>query len=53
MNISSPHKFLEDYDKVFIMDLGIYEDKDLIDYDNVYIVDHHPGHNNTTYKNKT
>ena len=26
---------LEDYDKVYIMDLGIYEDKDLIDKDNV------------------
>ena len=42
---------LEDYDKVFIMDLGIYEDKDLIDYKNVFIIDHHPGHDKSTYKN--
>jgi len=42
---------LEDYDKVFIMDLGIYEDKDLIDHDNVFIIDHHPGHDASTYKN--
>lgn len=40
---------LEDYDKVFILDLGIYNDKDLIDHENVFIVDHHPGHDNTTY----
>lgn len=40
---------LEDYDKVFIMDLGIYEDKDLIDYPNVFIIDHHPGHDSSTY----
>lgn len=41
---------LEDYDTVYIMDLGIYEDKDLIDHDNVFIIDHHAGHNSDTYK---
>jgi len=41
---------LEDYDKVFIMDLGIFEDKDLIDHENVFIIDHHPGHDSKTYK---
>jgi len=35
---------VEDYDKIFIMDLGIFEDKDLIDHENVFIIDHHPGH---------
>ena len=41
----------EDYDMIFILDLGIYEDKDLIDLPNVFIVDHHPHHDSTTYKN--
>lgn len=41
---------LEDYDKVYILDLGIFDDKDLIDHENVVIIDHHPGHTNTTYK---
>ena len=40
----------EDYDKIFIMDLGVFEDKDLIDLENVFIIDHHIGHDNTTYK---
>ena len=42
---------VEDYDKIYIMDLGIYEDKELIDHKNVFIIDHHSGHDNTTYKN--
>jgi len=42
---------LEDYDKVFILDLAVFEDKDLIDYKNVFIIDHHPGHEAATYKN--
>jgi hypothetical protein len=41
----------EDYDKIFFMDLGIYEHKDLIDMKNVFIIDHHEGHDSSTYKN--
>lgn len=42
---------IEDYDKVFIMDLGVYEHKDLIDHENILIIDHHTGHSSITYDN--
>lgn len=42
---------IADYDTIFITDLGIYEDKELIDYPNVFIIDHHEGHDSSTYKN--
>jgi len=42
---------IEDYDTVFITDLGVYEHKDVIDHKNVFIIDHHEGHDSSTYKN--
>lgn len=44
---------LEDYDQVFITDLGIFEDKVLIDHEKVFIIDHHKGHDNNTYSKAT
>ena len=40
---------IEDYETVFIMDLGVFNDKDLIDHNNIFIIDHHKGHDNNTY----
>lgn len=34
----------DDFSKVYILDLDIYNNKDLIDHDNVYIIDHHKSH---------
>lgn len=45
------HNNIEDFDKIFIMDMGIYDHKDLIDHPNVFIIDHHEGHDSSTYKN--
>jgi hypothetical protein len=44
---------LEDYDQVFITDLGVFEDKDLIDHEKIFIIDHHKGHENSTYSKAT
>ena len=41
---------IDDYDTIFITDLGIYDHIDLVDRNNVFIIDHHEGHDNNTYK---
>ena len=41
----------EDYDKIFIVDLDVSDNKDLIDKENVFIIDHHQSHEeNADYK---
>jgi len=47
------HK-IEDYDKIFILDLDVSDHKDLIDKSNVFIIDHHKSHvDNAKYETAT
>lgn len=43
---------ISDYNKIFILDIDVSKHKDLIDYDNVIIIDHHPAHKDV-YKKAT
>ena len=43
---------IEDYDKIFILDLDISEFADLVDHENVIIIDHHKTHENKYKKAK-
>jgi nanoRNase/pAp phosphatase (c-di-AMP/oligoRNAs hydrolase) len=40
---------IQEYDQIYIMDLGVYGDRDLIDHKNVFIIDHHEGHGEYTH----
>lgn len=42
---------LSNYDLVFVCDLDTTELSELIDFNNVYIIDHHESHNPLIYKN--
>lgn len=42
---------LSNYDLVFICDLDTTELSELVDFNNVYIIDHHESHNPLIYKN--
>jgi len=45
---------IDDYDKIYILDLDVSDHKDLIDKKNVFIIDHHKSHvNNGKYENAT
>ena len=39
-----------DYDQIFILDLDVSGNEDLIDKDNFFIVDHHETHEKAIYK---
>lgn len=41
---------ISDYKKIFILDIDVSKFKDLIDYENVIIVDHHASHKNVYTK---
>lgn len=41
---------LSNYDLVFICDLDVSSSCELIDFNNVYIIDHHESHNSDVYK---
>jgi len=48
------HNNIEDYDKIFILDLDVSDNKDLIDRKNFMIIDHHESHvKNSDYKRAT
>ena len=40
----------DDYDEIYILDLGVFKDKDIVDDKRFFIIDHHDGHNNSTYE---
>lgn len=41
---------IDDYDVVFIMDLSVFNDKDIIDNKKVFIIDHHASDDTYVYK---